>query len=38
MALMYLALEGSKGSNNNGGSADGSGSGDPLGDIIEDYE
>ena len=38
MALMYLALEGSKGNNSNGGSADGSGSGDPLGDIIEDYE
>ena len=37
MALMYLALEGSK-SGNNGGSADGAGSGDPLGDIIEDYK
>ncbi|MBP2058797.1 PTS system mannose-specific IIC component [Lactobacillus colini] len=35
MALMYLALEGS--GKNNGGNGDNSGSGDPLGDILDDY-
>ena len=34
LAIMYLALEGSKGGNNNNSN---SGSGDPLGDILDDY-
>lgn len=34
LAIMYLALEGSKDGNNNNSN---SGSGDPLGDILDDY-
>lgn len=37
IALMYLALEGKASSGNNGGGNASSGTGDPLGDILNDY-